>query len=299
MRIVVVTGISGSGKSTALRALEDLGFYAIDNLPVALLGKLVALTSSSDVQKLALVVDARAQGALDKVPKVLENSAQQGHEITVVYLDSDDASLERRFSETRRRHPLSKDGSVAEGIVRERALLEPLRDIATLVVDTSQMTVHDLKRKIQGALAQSTGPQLDVMISSFGFKHGIPTHADLVFDVRFLPNPHFVETLRPLTGLDPAVSRFVLEGEATQAFLARLQPLLEFLLPAYDDEGKAHLNIAIGCTGGQHRSVALAVHLAQFIQDKGFRVSLRHRDLPSVGGSVPAPPRPLGGPGSP
>lgn len=299
MRIVVVTGISGSGKSTALRALEDMGFYAIDNLPVALLGKLIALTASSDVQKLALVVDARAQGALDKVPKVLENSSALGHEVTVLFLDSDDASLERRFSETRRRHPLSKDGSVLEGIARERALLQPLREIATLVLDTSQMSVHDLKRKVQGELVQSSEPQMDVMVSSFGFKHGIPTHADLVFDVRFLPNPHFVEPLRPLTGLDPEVSRFVLEGEATQGFLERLFPLLEFLLPAYDGEGKAHLNIAIGCTGGQHRSVALAVHIGRFIQERGFRVRIRHRDLPVAGGSIPPPSRPLGAAGAP
>lgn len=294
MRIVVVTGISGSGKSTALRALEDSGFYAIDNLPVALLGKLVALSASSEVQKLALVVDARVQGGLEKVPKVLENSTAQGHEVSVLFLDADDASLERRFSETRRRHPFSKDGTITEGILRERALLEPLREVATAVIDTSQMSVHDLKRKIQGELTHTSGPQIDVLISSFGFRHGIPIHADLVFDVRFLPNPHFVENLRPLTGLDPAVSEFVLKGESTQAFLDRLLPLLEFLLPSYENEGKAHLNVAIGCTGGQHRSVALTEHLAQFVRGLGFKVGVRHRDMPVAGSSVPPPARPRG-----
>jgi UPF0042 nucleotide-binding protein len=294
MRIVVVTGISGSGKSTSLRALEDIGFYAIDNLPVALLDKLIALSASSEVEKLALVVDARVQGDLRNVPQVIEDSRRLGHEVSVLFLDADDAAVERRYSETRRRHPLSKDGSVLEGISRERALLDPLREVATITVDTTAMSVHELKQEVQGGLAQSTTPRLEVIVSSFGFRHGIPTHADLVFDVRFLPNPHFVEALRPKTGLDPAVSAYVLEGEDTQAFLARLLPLLEYLLPSYEREGKAHLNVAVGCTGGQHRSVALAVHLARFIEDQGFSVRVRHRDIPGSTGSLPPPPRSLG-----
>ncbi len=301
MRIVVLTGMSGSGKTNALRALEDISFYAIDNLPIPLLDKLVELFSGSqgEVEKLALVVDARAAaypqsaaqtGELTLVPPALEVTREAGHEVELVFLDAEDSILERRFSETRRRHPLSADGSVPAGIEAERLLVEPLRKAASLVINTSQMSVHDLRRQLQKTFTQpgtKSGPRLSVMVTSFGFKHGSPTGADLVFDVRFLPNPYFVESLRDKTGLDSQVSNYVLERDASQAFLSKLQSLLSFLLPQYAQEGKAYLTIAIGCTGGKHRSVAITEHMAAWIKEQGFLVQSQHRDSGRWGKSAP------------
>lgn len=289
MRIVVVTGMSGSGKTSALRALEDLGFYCIDNLPITLLDKLVELfsTTTGEVQRLALVVDARTvqgpgpEANLAGIPEVLEQTRQEGHDVDLVFLDAKDAILERRYSETRRRHPLSQDGSVRGGIAAERAMLAPLESAATRTVDTTAMSVHELKAAIQHAFASRSpadlGPSVTVM--SFGFKHGAPTHADLIFDVRFLPNPYFVDELRHLTGNDPAVSRYVLERDDTQTFVEKVEDLLGFLLPRYADEGKAYLTIAFGCTGGHHRSVALANTVGSWIKDRGGQAQVRHRDL--------------------
>lgn len=291
MRIVVVTGMSGSGKTAALRALEDLGFYCIDNLPITLLDKLVELFSSTtgEVERLALVVDARmTQGRgshpdnrLASIPEALEKTRQAGHEVDLVFLDASEEILERRFSETRRRHPLSSDGSVKAGIQAEHVLLEPLEQAATSKIDTSQMSVHELKAAVQHAYASrsdaESGPSVTVM--SFGFKHGAPSHADLVFDVRFLPNPYFVEELRALTGNDAAVARHVLDRPETQTFIEKIEDLLAFLLPRYADEGKVYLTIAFGCTGGHHRSVALANLIGTWMQERGGRVQVRHRDL--------------------
>lgn len=290
MRIVVVTGMSGSGKTAALRALEDLGFYCIDNLPITLLDKLVELFSSTtgEVERLALVVDARmTQGSanpghpLSMIPEALEMTRKAGHEVDLVFLNTSEEILERRFSETRRRHPLSSDGSVRAGIHAESVLLEPLERAATSKIDTTQMSVHELKAAIQHGFSSrpdsDVGPSVTVM--SFGFKHGAPSHADLVFDVRFLPNPYFVEELRPLTGNDPAVARHVLDREETQIFVTKIEDLLAFLLPKYANEGKVYLTIAFGCTGGHHRSVALANLVGAWIEDRGGRVQVRHRDL--------------------
>ena len=288
MRIVVITGMSGSGKSNALRALEDAGYYAIDNLPIVLLDKLVELFgATSELTKVALVVDARThQGptsnltdVLASVPPALQAIRERGHEVDLVFLEASDDVLARRYSETRRRHPLSPDGSVEGGIVMERAMLEPLRQTATTAVDTSGMSVHDLKREMEHAFAQgSDGRHLSVTVLSFGFKHGVPPQADLMIDVRFLPNPYFVDTLKQQTGNDPDVARYVLERPETEAFLARFLPLLEFLLPRYEAEGKAYLTLAIGCTGGRHRSVAVGNRVAEWIRDRGGRVQVVHRD---------------------
>ena len=289
MRIVVITGMSGSGKSTALRALEDSGYYAIDNLPVSLIDKLVELFGASDeLSKVALGVDARTHqaatgtsitGVLPAVPTALEAFREAGHEVDLLFLDATDDVLARRYSETRRRHPLSPDGSVEGGIDAERTMLEPLRQAATTAVDTSGMSVHDLKREIEHAFAQGAdGRHLSVTVMSFGFKHGVPPQADLVIDVRFLPNPYFVDALKNKTGNDPEVAAYVLERPETVEFLERFLPLLAFLLPKYEIEGKAYVTIAIGCTGGRHRSVALANRIGDWVAQRGGRVQVSHRD---------------------
>jgi UPF0042 nucleotide-binding protein len=301
MRIVVLTGMSGSGKSTAIHALEDAGYYTIDNLPLRLLDKLVELLTSSmgEVEKLALVVDARAAASLTKpaanatsaatgewqkdfiaVPRAIDLNRLQGHEVDLVFLDAGDDVLERRYSETRRRHPLSTGNStVKQGIAMERELLEPLRSSATRVIDTGRMSVHELRKELLHLYAGPGDQRFNVTVVSFGYKHGVPNEADLVFDVRFLPNPHFVPELRPSTGEDEPVSKYVLERDETRELLKHLYGLLEFLLPRYQDEGKSYLTIAIGCTGGRHRSVAIAREIASWIEKNGRRATVRHRDI--------------------
>lgn len=290
MRIVVVTGMSGSGKTSALRALEDLGFYAIDNLPISLLDKLVELFSSAkgEVERLALVVDVRSsQGApepeavLAAIPDALEATRRAGHEVDVVFLEASDDMLARRFSETRRKHPLSADGNVKAGIAEERRLLEPLKQAATTELDSSQMSVHELKAAIQHAFGVGHGAKAEpsVTVMSFGFKHGVPTHADLVLDVRFLPNPYFVEELKNLTGNDASVDGYVMGFEDSAAFLEKVKDLLSFLMPRYGDEGKVYLTLAFGCTGGRHRSVTLANRVGEWLRQRGTRVQVRHRDI--------------------
>lgn len=292
MQVVVLTGMSGSGKTNALRALEDAGFYAIDNLPVPLIERVVALFSraGSEIERLALVIDARTVGSfgqegsgdLDVVPAAIETTRAAGHAVDLLFLDAHDDVLVRRFSETRRRHPLGAGGSVRSGIEAERVLLEPLRRVASTAVDTSEMSVHDLRRQVQHAFGhrgEGSEPTLRVTAMSFGFKHGVPVEADLVVDVRFLPNPYFVAELKPLTGLDAGVATYVLDRPESQEFLARLESLLEFLLPQYEREGKAYLTIALGCTGGRHRSVALAVTLSKWLAENGFPGRVVHRDV--------------------
>lgn len=290
MRIVVITGTGGSGKTNALRALEDAGFYAIDNLPIRLLDDLVALFghSGGHTERLALVIDARMtmlhqDGArsIELAPDILDATRAQGHEVVLVYLDAATEILERRYSETRRRHPLSTDGTVLSGIQNERSLLDPLRQACQTSLDTGQMSVHDLRRTIQHALApsESQGSRLSIGVMSFGFKYGVPPEADLVFDVRFIQNPYFVPELRAKTGLDSEVSDYVRAQDSFTPFLEHLQTLLEFLIPEYEREGKAYLTIAIGCTGGRHRSVVTACELHAWLGTKGFRSDARHRDV--------------------
>ena len=286
-RIVLVTGLSGSGKSTATKALEDAGYFCIDNLPVVLLPKLLDLVShgaSDEVQRLAIVVDAREGRFLEETPRALDEVRREGHKLEVVFFDCADEALLRRFSETRRRHPLSPDGSVADGIAIERKMLAALRGLADQIIDTTRMNVHELRDSITAKFGGAgSSDALNVTLLSFGFRNGIPPASDLVFDVRFLPNPYFVEGLKPFPGTDPKVASWVLERTQTQEFLSRLESLLTFLLPQYRAEGKSYLTVSIGCTGGRHRSVALAEELGKRLSEKHRAlVKVTHRDVLKV-----------------
>jgi UPF0042 nucleotide-binding protein len=286
MRVVVVTGLSGGGKSTSLRALEDLDWFCVDNLPLPLLGPFFDLLDGratappgqqvAKKQKVAIGIDARQGEFLGTFKTDLANLRQRGYTVEVLYLDADDDLLVRRFSETRRRHPLAGD-DLRGGLERERKVLRPLRDSAEAIVDTSSLTVHQLKGIIQERYGRTDGT-LSITLLSFGFKHGLPAEADLVFDVRFLPNPYFVEALSALSGKDETVAGFVLQGEEGKAFLARTADFLEYALPRYKSEGKAYLTIAVGCTGGRHRSVAVVEELGRRLGAK-WPLTVRHRDL--------------------
>jgi RNase adapter protein RapZ len=281
-RVVILTGVSGSGKSTALRALEDAGFYCVDNLPIVFLEKLLELSAhtAGEVSRIALVVDAREGRFLAEAPRVIEDLRKRGARVEVLFLEASDESLLRRYSETRRRHPLAgASGSVPEGIAAERQALAALKDIADEVVDSSQLNVHELKRLIHGRFVGGEAARMGVTIVSFGYRYGIPSHADVVLDVRFLPNPYFVTELRPYPGTDPRVRDFVLGQVDARAFLERAADLCAFLLPRYRAEGKSYLTLAVGCTGGRHRSVAIGSALAERLGQAGTTVRLWHRDL--------------------
>lgn len=283
-RFIVLTGLSGAGKSQAIRALEDLGYFCVDNLPITLLPTLAELTlrAGSDIARAAVVVDIREGALLTQFPKIYRQlQATPGLEPRLIFLEASDAALVRRFSETRRPHPLAPDRSAAEGIDEERRQLRPIRRMADQIIDTTAMTVHDLRRGFQ-ALSRAGAAQapLVVTVLSFGFKHGIPVDADLLFDVRFLPNPHFVPGLRPFSGKDGPVVRFLEQAEATNEFLEHTTNLLRFLLPQYISEGKSYLTVGIGCTGGRHRSVAIAEALRKRLSKiKGVRIRAKHRDI--------------------
>jgi len=282
-RFVVLTGLSGSGKSQAIRALEDLGYFCVDNLPIALLPMLAELTlrARSEITRAAVVVDVREGRMLDELPRVFRRlKGMRNLNPVLIFLDASDEVLVRRFSETRRPHPLAPDRSAIEGIREERKRMRPLRRLADHVVDTSAMTVHELRHAFRGVEAgRGPGSQLVVTILSFGFKHGIPVDSDLLFDVRFLPNPHFVPSLRPHTGRDREVRDFLDKSEATHEFLEHTQNLLRFLIPQYVAEGKTYLTIGIGCTGGRHRSVMIAEALRKSLADvRGVRLRVKHRD---------------------
>lgn len=281
-RVVIITGVSGSGKSTALRALEDAGYYCVDNLPIVFLEKLLELSghTQGEVARIALGVDAREGRFLGEAPRVIEEVRRKGAQVEVLFLDADDEALLRRYSETRRRHPLAgESGSVPDAISAERRALEPLKALASEVVDSSRLNVHELKRLMHAKYVAGPVGAMGVTVVSFGFRFGLPSHADLVFDVRFLPNPYFVPDLRPFSGLDERVSRFVLQQEDARTFLGHAGELCDFLLPRYRAEGKSYLTIAIGCTGGRHRSVAIATELARHIEGRGSAVRLWHRDV--------------------
>jgi RNase adapter protein RapZ len=281
LQLVIVTGLSGSGKSTAIRVLEDLGFYCIDNLPVALIPRFVELweTSREEVRRVALGIDVRERHFLDEFPRVFDEVRAKGVELEVIYLEASEDVLARRFSETRRPHPAGEGGSLAEGIRREVERLRGLREIADRILDTSALTVHELRAALRDLIERAGGALLTVSLVSFGYKHGLPTDADLALDCRFLPNPFFVEELRNKVGTEPAVADYVLKREETQEFLGRVVGLLEFTLPRYQREGKSYLTIAVGCTGGRHRSVVLVEELRRRLQDGGHRVLVRHRDV--------------------
>lgn len=276
--ILVITGMSGSGKTTAIRALEDAGWFCIDNLPAPLLLKVTELGESKD--QLAFVVDVREGQFLKDAPRVIEEARRAGHKVDVLFLDSSDEALTRRYSETRRRHPLAGSGGVAEGIAKEREALQALREHAEHVLDTSTLTVHELRRQVMQRFG-STVHGLSLSVMSFGFKYGVPSNADLVFDVRFLPNPFFVPELKALTGKDPNVAAFVIDRPDSWVFLDKTYELLEFLVPRYLKEGKSYLTVGIGCTGGKHRSVAIAHALTQRLQQSKFaaHAQLWDRDL--------------------
>jgi UPF0042 nucleotide-binding protein len=273
-RVVIVTGLSGGGKSTALRALEDLDYFCADNLPLPLVEPCMALLDDKR-DRVALGIDAR-QGDLLGSFKEVVRKLRQRHDVEVLFLDADDDLLVRRFSETRRRHPLAGD-DLRAGIAKEREILRPLRENAEAFVDTTSLNVHQLKGIIQERYGRAEGG-LSVTMLSFGFKHGLPAEADVVIDVRFLPNPYFVEALSALSGNDATVASFVLDSPETQEFLDRTTDWLAHALPRYEREGKAYLTIAVGCTGGRHRSVAVANVLARRL-GHGRKITVRHRDL--------------------
>jgi UPF0042 nucleotide-binding protein len=281
-RFIVVTGLSGAGKSHAIRALEDAGYFCVDNLPLALIPTFANLTIGPQRQigRAAVVVDIRGGQELYRFPLMYgELKQQRGLTLALIFLEAEDRVLQRRFSETRRPHPLSPT-SPAEGLREERRRLQPIRELADRIVDTSRLSVHELRRAILGLTSrEEAAPPLTVNLVSFGFKHGVPADADLVFDVRFLPNPHFVDALRPLTGLHPRVSRYVLKAPEAKRFLKLTTTLLRFLLPEYVAEGKSYLTIAIGCTGGHHRSIAIAEALSRAMKRvRGVKLRIRHRD---------------------
>ena len=283
-KFVVLTGLAGSGKSQAIRALEDLGFFCVDNLPVALLPTLADLSqrAGSEISRAAVVVDVREGKMLREFPRVFkELKRKRNLNPVLIFLEASEPTLVRRFSETRRPHPLAHDRSAIEGIREERKTLARIREMADHVVDTSEMTVHELRHAFTGVAAgRVPGNQLVVTILSFGFKNGIPVHLDLLFDVRFLPNPHFVPELQPLTGRDPAVIKYLDKSKANREFLTHTSNLLKFLVPHYVTEGKSYLTIGIGCTGGRHRSVAIAESLKKNLSGlEGVRVRVRHRDV--------------------
>jgi UPF0042 nucleotide-binding protein len=280
-RVVFVSGLSGSGKTTAMNALEDLGFYCVDNLPAQLTRQVLELCTQAEppIEKVALAIDAREERFLQELPPVLEELRRGATRVRVLFLDCATDVLVDRYRETRRVHPLSPSGSVEEGIARERELLGHVARLADLRLDSSDLNVHELRRAIAewaGATAAARGPVVSLV--SFGFRHGLPRGADLVFDVRFLANPHFEPRLRPRTGLDPEVAQFVLESAPAKELMARLNDLLRFLLPLYEREGKSYLTVAVGCTGGRHRSVAVLEALAGDLRRLGQNVSVTHRD---------------------
>lgn len=282
MRIVVITGMSGSGKSTAVRALEDEGFYCIDNLPVRLFRQFVELIEKSgeSFKGVVLVTDIRGRDLSTGIVESFRELRSVGHELEVLFFDASDEVLIRRFAETRRRHPADEHCTVPEGIRIEREQLAVLRQNATLVIDTSEFNVHQLKEQVIRAIKGEQGSShFTVEVVSFGFRYGVPLDANLVMDVRFLPNPHFVPELRSHSGLEPLVRDFVLEQQETKAFLDQFLSLLQFLIPAYRREGKSYLTIAIGCTGGRHRSVAITQAAAARFETLGLKVRISHRDI--------------------
>lgn len=279
--LVILSGLSGSGKASALKAFEDLGYYAVDNLPVELLPRFAELVAqSTEITRAALVVDVREGQRLERFPALLKQLRAR-LDTTVVYLEASKAVLLRRFSETRRPHPLGREKMVGPAIQAERKLLDPVRNVADILIDTSRFNVHELRAYIQNQFKrESDGKSLLVSSISFGYKNGIPLEADLVFDVRFLPNPHFIPEFRNLTGRHPKVVGYVGHFPQTQEFLGKATDLLLFLLPHYIREGKSYLTVAFGCTGGQHRSVMIAEEIKKRLAKEGYRVKTAHRDMP-------------------
>jgi UPF0042 nucleotide-binding protein len=282
-KIIIITGLSGSGKSTAIAALEDTGFYCVDNMPVELLPKFLELPlhSNTEIKGLAFVMDIREKGFLNSWPVVFENLRQKSYQFKILFLEAEETVLLKRFSQTRRHHPLVRDKSLIDGIREEKKLLVPLKEAASRIIDTSNCNIHDLKSIIFN-LAQTTVEALAmrIKIMSFGFKHGIPHDTDMIIDVRFLTNPYFIPELKKYDGKNEKVKKYVLTNQITHTFLLKFKDLIDFLIPLYEKEGKSYLTIAIGCTGGQHRSVVIAETIFTHINNHpGRSVDLNHRDI--------------------
>jgi UPF0042 nucleotide-binding protein len=282
LRVVIITGLSGSGKSTALRALEDIGFFCVDNLPVVLLPRFLKIQSNDlkVVTRVAMVMDLREKSFLEKYTRIFAKLKNMGYTLEILFLDSSDDALLHRFSETRRVHPISLKGSVMEGINLEREKLAPLKQMADKVIDTTSYNVHQLKDVVQRHFISSTASQrMIIHVTSFGYRYGVPADADIVLDVRFLPNPYFVEKLKYYDGHHPGVRDYVLEFEESKIFIHMLFNMMAFLIPLYEKEGKARINIALGCTGGRHRSVVMVNQLGSYFSDKNYIVTINHRDI--------------------
>jgi RNase adapter protein RapZ len=282
MEIIIVTGMSGAGKSQAIKTLEDVGIFCIDNLPASLIPTVADLCahSAQRIDRVAFVSDAREGEFLGPLQEVLAALRERGHAVRVIFLEANDQVLLRRFSETRRPHPLAPQGPVLQGIHRERQRMAELKAEAEMVLDTSDLTIHDLRRLLVGTfLNDRPGGKMTVTFVSFGYRNGLPPDADLIFDLRCLPNPHFRDELRPLTGRDTEVAQFLLDDPGAQTYLDQLWIFLRFALPYYLNEGRAYLTIALGCTGGRHRSVSAAEYLARRFQTEGHEVGVRHRDI--------------------
>jgi UPF0042 nucleotide-binding protein len=279
--LVILTGMSGSGKLSALKAFEDLGYYSVDNLPLELVPRFADLVSqSAEIQRAALVVDVREGMRLESFPAILKQ-VRKVLPTRVVFLEASEDALVRRFSETRRPHPMGRDETVLHGIRAERKRLNPIRNVADIVLDTTKYNVHELRAHINAQFERAAGDRkLTVSVCSFGFKNGVPGEADLVMDVRFLPNPHFVPEFRKLTGRHPKVAKFIRQFPQTKEFLDKATDMLKFLLPHYIEEGKSYLTLAYGCTGGQHRSVFIAEEMKKRLEAEGYRVKTTHRDMP-------------------
>lgn len=281
-RLVIITGMSGSGKTQAIRFFEDQGYYCVDNLPAELIPKIADLSSESGTvgNRIAACVDARSGDDLQNLPGHLAELRTQGFDYQVLFLDSSDDTLHKRYSETRRPHPVSRHGTIEEGIAHERALLRPMRDIADLILDTSELKPTELRERIATMASTDHGKhQMVVEVLSFGFKYGVPLEANIVLDVRFLPNPYWDEDLRPLTGMDPEVSDYVTNNDQAREFFKHSKAMLKYLIPRYEAEPKSYLTIAIGCTGGRHRSVAMAHEVLRLLRDMQYDARLRHRDM--------------------
>jgi len=281
IRLVILSGPSGSGKSTAANVLEDMNFFCVDNLPVALLPKFLELSfNSRDIAKIATVIDIREREFLKDFPAILKEIKGGSYSVELLYLETTDEAIIKRFSETRRRHPLAPQESVAEGIQRERSLLTEIKDSADLIIDTTNFNVHQLKDAVRGHFSQqSSSKGMTLNLLSFGYRYGIPQDADIVMDVRFIPNPYFVDELRDSDGRDQKVSAFVKEKPETEGFVERFMTLIDYLIPLYWREGKSYLTIAIGCTGGKHRSVSLANWIAERVRSDKCLVRVNHRDV--------------------
>jgi UPF0042 nucleotide-binding protein len=279
-QLVILTGLSGSGKSTVLHAFEDMGFYCVDNLPIELIPIFAELHAAGegDFARAALLVDAREGVQLQKLPPLLKH-LRKDHPITLVFIDATDDALLRRYSETRRPHPLGKALSVRESLRHERTLMEPIRKLADLVIDSTQFNVHELRTFVTERFKNPDTRPMLVSVVSFGYKYGVPSDSDLVFDVRFLPNPHFVRGLRRYTGQDPKVQKYIRSFPQTGEFLRRIESLLVYLIPHYISEGKSYLTISFGCTGGKHRSVMLAEQVKKSLEKRGFSTKVVHRDI--------------------